>query len=149
MTEQIPSRPKKKKRSHIIIMSCVIVAFIFIFALVAFQKKSHKNTKNKTNITKTEKKTSTHTTKSSNWESEFIKYRMDNNSDVAKLIIDESVLYIYVKNITSDMDFYCKMYTVQFQKAYKENTGRSNVSSLVYSGNRLLKTWDANNEGLE
>lgn len=87
--------------------------------------------------------------KNSSWEKEFTKYRMDNNADVSQLTIDESVLYIYVKNMTDDLDVYSRMYTMQFQKAYKENTGRSNVSTLVYYNGDLIKEYDANSDGLK
>lgn len=83
------------------------------------------------------------------WQEQFINYRETYNSDVKKLIIDQSVLYIYLNRIKSDYDFIAKMYTVQFQKVYHENTGKSYVGTLVYYNNRLIKEYSADNNGLK
>jgi len=109
------------------------------------KKKSEQNEGNKNTI----RKDYSENEKNSNWKQEFINYRETNNRDIEKLIIEESVLYIYVKNLTSDVYIYSKAYTIQFQKVYRINTGDNYVSSLVYLGGRLLKEYDADNNGIK
>ena len=139
------------KNKFLIIMISVFGVLIFsLFIVLYLFKPDYKNDNVNSHAhveNNKEQKTVSNNIDKNDWQKEFINFRKAHNEDIAELIIEQSVLYIYFKKLPSDWQFISKMYTMQFQKEYSKNTKGNNAGSLVYYKNKLLKEYSADNNG--
>ena len=82
------------------------------------------------------------------WQEDYIERSRSRSKNIITVKPENSTVYIYGQTITRDLDNIAKTCVKDYYTSTKENWGEFDVTGYLYVGDKLLKTYTANANGV-